>query len=633
MDTALIKVAKELNVGMGTIVEFLYAKGFSIDNKPNGRVSEDMYAVLLKKFSGSKVDKEKADELVFKTKIDRIKVSKSKLIELQQVNLEKPKVINEIDSFIFKIKPEFTLTNKEQPKPTSPIVEVKLQDINKALEEKEIKINVINVWHPINFSTEWESCNTRILDSILPSWTRRRETLKESSKEFQIFQSRLKRQHAIETGIVEKLYDLKEGVTETFVKEGFIESYLQHGDTNIPPKQLMNYLQDNFEAIDWVFDVVKEERPLSESFIKQLHQLIVKHQDSAEGRDQFGHRLLIPLLKGAYKERENNPTRADGTRFEYCPPIHVDSEMNNFIQIYDALVLKKENPVIIATWVHHAFTQIHPFQDGNGRLARLLASLVLIKNNLFPLTVKRTEKPKYITALENADVGEPQLLVDFFCETQKKNIEAALNLKIELELSKSSFDEVSAILSNKLAHQKLQKEIKRQRIITKNRESIFNFCEEVIISIKRDLEVKLNGNASIYVTNSHPDSSDKAHYFSRQIVAYATKFGYFFNRTLPKGWFRFVIELSERKKYQLIITLHHFGYDDSTVAIGAILEYNESRDDKEETALTLLPLSIEPITISVDDSNTQLENSFDDIYMFLHNSVTLTLGQIASELN
>ena len=617
MDIQLIKVAKELNAGMGTIVEFLSNEGFSIDNKPNARVNEEMYSALLKKFKESKAEKEKADQLSFGNSnltLKQLIIIDSK--ERPIITLEKTKVISEND--LEKINNSTTVITNSA--------------IN--LDKKnEIKINIVNVWQPINFSDKWESCNTRILNSILPSWTRRRETLKESSKEFQIFQSRLKRQHAIETGIVEKLYDLKEGITETFVKEGFVESYLQHGDTNIPPKQLMDYLQDNFEAIDWVFDVVKEDRPLSESFIKQLHQLIVKHQDSAEGRDQFGNRLQIPLLKGTYKERENNPTRADGTRFEYCPPIHVASEMNNFIQIYDSLVLRKVNPVIIAAWVHHAFTQIHPFQDGNGRLARLLASLVLIKNNLFPLTVKRTEKPKYITALENADAREPQLLVDFFCETQKRNIEAALNLKIELELSKSSFDEVSAILSNKLAHQKMQKEIARQISIAKNRVLIFNFCKDVMSSLKLDLEVKLDGNASIYLEPSHPDSSDKAHYFSKQIVAYARKFDYFFNRTLPRGWFRFVIELAKRKKYQLIITLHHFGYDDSILAIGAILEYNESKEDNEESNLTPLPLSIEPIIISIDDSNTQLKNSFDDIRTFLQNALTLTLGQIASELN
>jgi Fic family protein len=287
-------------------------------------------------------------------------------------------------------------------------------------------IKVINVWKPITFGESWKWAHTSKLDGILPSWHRKRAHLKNDSDAYQLFVNRLKRQHAIETGIVENLYDLKEGITLTFVKEGFVESYLQHGDTNIPPKQLMAYLQDNFDAIDFVFEVVKNDRPITKSFIKELHHLITQHQESAEGRDQFGNRLQIPLLKGAFKVRENNPTRADGTRFEYCPPIHVESEMDRLIEIYQQLTLTAVKPVVIAAWIHHALTQIHPFQDGNGRIARLLASLILIKNNLFPLTVQRNEKKKYIDALESADNGTSQPLIDFFAATQNEILREAM---------------------------------------------------------------------------------------------------------------------------------------------------------------------------------------------------------------
>lgn len=89
------------------------------------------------------------------------------------------------------------------------------------------------------------------------------------------------------------------------------------------------------------------------------------------------------------------------------------------------------NPIILSAWVHHAFTQIHPFQDGNGRIARLLASLILIKDGLLPFTVKREDKPAYIKSLELADDNEPQELVSFFSIEQKRSIENALNFKTE----------------------------------------------------------------------------------------------------------------------------------------------------------------------------------------------------------
>lgn len=508
-----------------------------------------------------------------------------------------------------------------------PVVYAKLKD--------EKADAVIPVWRPIEFSTSWGQCNTNKLDSILPSWSRKREVLKENSEEYRQFIDRLKRQHAIETGIVERLYDLKEGITETFVKEGFVEAYLQHGDSNIPPKQLMAYLQDNFEAINFVFDVVKDDRDITVGFIKELHQLVTFHQDTAEGRDQFGNKLQIELLKGDFKIRENNPTRSDGTTFIYCPPLQVASEMDTLILIYQDLLKRKVNPLIIAAWFHHAFTQIHPFQDGNGRIARLMASLILIKHNLFPLTVKRNEKPKYIDSLEWSDLGLPQLLVDFFCETQKRNIEAALNLKLDLSLSTSSLSEVMDIFAQKLESRNLNLERKRQKLISENRKEIFDLCRGSLTTIKNEIVERLKRNAEVFLESVPSDNEIKRHYFSRQILEYALKYQYFFNRTLPRAWFRFVIVLRDKKKYDLIITLHHYGYDESTFAIGAILQYNEPSKTKTNTAdlTTILPLSIEPYTISLEMPTADIKISADDIHTFLQNALTLTLAQIASEIN
>jgi Fic family protein len=95
----------------------------------------------------------------------------------------------------------------------------------------------------------------------------------------------------------------------------------------------------------------------------------------------------------------------------YCLPEHVEAEMDNLVGFYNKAEKDEIHPLICVPWFHHAFTAIHPFQDGNGRVARLLASLILIKHGLFPFTVLREEaKVKYIDALEKADQDEPQPL-------------------------------------------------------------------------------------------------------------------------------------------------------------------------------------------------------------------------------
>ena len=64
MAKRLVSVAKELNVGSKTIVEFLIDKGFEVVNKPNAKISNDMENVLLKRFGDSKTTKEGAEKVV-----------------------------------------------------------------------------------------------------------------------------------------------------------------------------------------------------------------------------------------------------------------------------------------------------------------------------------------------------------------------------------------------------------------------------------------------------------------------------------------------------------------------------------------------------------------------------------------
>ncbi|MBX2870617.1 MAG: Fic family protein [Saprospiraceae bacterium] len=482
------------------------------------------------------------------------------------------------------------------------------------------------LWKHIELADNWLECDTSTIDDLSPSWYERREVLKNNSKEYQEFITELKREHAIETGIVERMYDLEKGITETFIKKGFVESYISHYDTNIPVPKLLAHLSDHLNAVDFVFDVVKENRELTIGFVKELHALVTRNQAFAEGRDQFGNKTNIDLRKGAFKVFENNPTREDGTKVLYCPPEHVQSEMDNLVALYNDAESKETHPLICATWFHHAFATIHPFQDGNGLVARLLASLILIKHGLFPFTVLREEaKAKYIDALEKADADEPQPLVEYFAEVQKRHIEKALNLK---EVSSSSFDEVAAIFSGKVQHWQKKKVAEREKQLEKSRIKVFDFCLKHLNLFTEQLRSRLNGNANITTKSCAPNEQERQGFYYRQIIKYAKKHDYYFNRNFPKGWLTFRVDLAENRRYQLCITLHHYGYDDSTLAIGAFLEFltpNE-RDERTDEAL---PLEIRPHVISITGDVSSKEKN---IAGFIQHAVTLTVAQIASEL-
>jgi Fic family protein len=85
-------------------------------------------------------------------------------------------------------------------------------------------------------------------------------------------------------------------------------------------------------------------------------------------------------------------------------------------------------PEVEAAWLHHRFTQIHPFQDGNGRVARALASLVFIRAGWFPLVIRDTasERGSYFDAIEAADRGDLDPLARLFSTAQKKAFVQAL---------------------------------------------------------------------------------------------------------------------------------------------------------------------------------------------------------------
>ena len=485
-----------------------------------------------------------------------------------------------------------------------------------------MKVN--RIWKFLKYPDNWIELDTSLLDEIAPSWFSRRKILIDNSKEYDDFINRLKRKHAIETGIVERMYDIDKGVTETLIKEGFIASLISHGDTNINKNKLLNHLQDHLEAVDFVFDIVKENRHLTKGFICELHQLTTRNQDSAEGRDQFGNKTKIPLIKGRFKERENNPTRPDGTLIMYCPPEHVDAEMDKLIQILEALIDKNVHPLIIASWVHHAFTTIHPFQDGNGRVVRLIASLILIKNNFFPITVLREEaKEKYILALEEADNDQPQNLINYFAQIQRRNIEEALNIR---EVSHTSLTEVTSIFKKKLLNKRKEEKQKIEKQLSERRLQVFEICNIFLNDYKNRLQNEFNNSVALYTGSGKPDDSTRQHYYTQQIINYAVEHDYYFNRYLPKSYFIFGIDLQDGKKYEIGISIHHYGYDESTLAICAFMEYKGESQNNPDTGITL---NIKPHIISITGENDPNDKN---ILLHLENILTVSIAIIASEI-
>ncbi|MEC4812598.1 MAG: Fic family protein [Scytonema sp. PMC 1069.18] len=77
----------------------------------------------------------------------------------------------------------------------------------------------------------------------------------------------------------------------------------------------------------------------------------------------------------------------------------------------------------------YRFTQIHPFQDGNGRVARTLASLIFIRQGLFPIVITQRDRQEYISAAEAADKGDLTRLIKLFSRLQETILIKGLGLR------------------------------------------------------------------------------------------------------------------------------------------------------------------------------------------------------------
>ena len=244
----------------------------------------------------------------------------------------------------------------------------------------------------------WHALQKRLTDSALD------KTL------LDLWLAERRRAFAIETGQIEGLYTLKRGVTEQLITEGLDGVTAAHTLEGIDDKTIKGLLKDQETALEMVFDDIKDDKPLTHYTLRSWHQLLTRHQRTVAGfRVIDGRRQRVELpfeRKGQYKLRSNNPHRQDGIVHEYCPPGQVQAEMERLLGLY-AAIRKQDVPTHVeAGWLHHRFVRTHPFQDGNGRVSRLLVAYVYLRRGETPPIVTAEGRLAYIDALEEADRGE-----------------------------------------------------------------------------------------------------------------------------------------------------------------------------------------------------------------------------------
>ena len=465
-------------------------------------------------------------------------------------------------------------------------------------------------WRPItDIRDNWEHLANKELPSLVEIWKDQAHKLRESGA-FKSYMQKLIRELAIETGIIERLYTLDKGVTRMLIERGIDEALIPHGSTDQPVKKVIALIRDQEYAVEGLFDFVGGQRQLSTSYIKELHQVLTRNQPTTDAVDQFGNLMTVQLRRGDWKLRPNNPTRPDGSIHEYAPPEQVSSEMDRLIEWHRQHTSIEISPEVEAAWLHHRFTQIHPFQDGNGRVARCLASLVFIRAGWFPLVITRDDRGIYIDALESADDGNLLPLVELFAKSQRQSFIRSLGLS-EQVLSESR--RAQAVIANIADKFKRQAQNERSKIETAQEYAVIlhglllQRLSEVESEIKLSLQ-NLVQQHNVFTSQAEAGSS-RTHYYRFQVVETAKQLEYFANLRNYHSWVQLVLEVD--RPTMILFSFHELGSESRGVYVCTACAYHrDETENGERNVNEIQPLIDIPFQFSYADQESNIVERF-----------------------
>jgi len=184
-------------------------------------------------------------------------------------------------------------------------------------------------------------------------------------------------------------------------------------------KTLREHLEaiNHKHAIDFVEALARKAEPITERDIRQIHALILRTiDDENAGRYRQGQ----VYIAGS----------------EYVPPKapFVPMLMEELVAWLNSEEATRLHPVERAALAHFRLVHIHPFVDGNGRTARLLMNLLLMRDGYPPAVIRREERGRYFDALDEAHWGNTEPFVVFVAEVENRSLDMWLEALSEKTL-------------------------------------------------------------------------------------------------------------------------------------------------------------------------------------------------------
>ena len=256
---------------------------------------------------------------------------------------------------------------------------------------------------------------------------------------------------------------------------------------------------EEMKGSDVAFQLIKglaleKERPLTEQNIKYLNEILLVRPFWKDALTPDGQATRREIKVGEYKQYPNSVRLQNGEMFNYASPIDTPIKMAELIDWYRMEEEKKElSPVALAALLHYKFVLIHPFDDGNGRISRLLMNYVLFRNDLPPIIIKAADKKNYLAALNRADAGDIESFIKYIAE----QLIWSLDLCIKAARGESidepgDLDKKIKILKQKL---KAGDEVVK---VTKSKEAILELFDRSIEPMFKQLSNKLSEFDSLF---------------------------------------------------------------------------------------------------------------------------------------
>jgi len=240
------------------------------------------------------------------------------------------------------------------------------------------------------------------------------------------------REAAVDTGALEGLYTTDRGFTHSVA----IQTGTWEIEADEKGKHVKDSINDAVGVYQMILDVATNEKefPITEVWVRQLHEKLCLNQKT--------YRVYINSIQvfqehslslGEYKQLPNSPTLSSGAVFDYASPLETPAEMARLLNEFKTEDFIAAHSVLQAAYAHYAFICIHPFADGNGRVARALASFFLCKGLSIPLVIYADQRNQYLDALEAADAGNHDVFSRFIAERviDTLNLLAGSLLKID----------------------------------------------------------------------------------------------------------------------------------------------------------------------------------------------------------